>query len=157
MSSDDVLVEWDDKYSVGIQLIDDQHKELVTLTNTLYRGCRTGVETAKTYFMGAIHGAVEYVKYHFAVEEKLMEGFDYPILDAHKREHREFIRKIFQDVKSFQEGKKFVPNTFVRYLKDWILSHIAVMDKKYMEYIQEKVPRPVLDAVLLDLRKLYDR
>ncbi|MDR2663399.1 MAG: bacteriohemerythrin [Treponema sp.] len=157
MPGDDILVEWDDKYSVGIQLIDDQHKELITLTNTLYKGCRTGVETARSYFLGAIHGAVEYVKYHFAVEEKLLDTLAYPVLEAHKSEHKDFVKKIFQDVKSFQEGKKFVPNTFVRFLRDWILSHIAVMDKKYMEYIQENVSRASLDAVLLDLKKLYAR
>jgi hemerythrin len=43
--------------------------------------------------------------------------------------------KVLQDVRDFENGKKFVPNLFVRYLKDWILAHIAVEDKKYAEHI----------------------
>jgi hemerythrin len=40
-----------------------------------------------------------------------------------------------EDVQSFQEGRKFVPNNFVRFLKDWILSHIAIEDTQYARYI----------------------
>ncbi|MDR3201357.1 MAG: bacteriohemerythrin [Spirochaetales bacterium] len=133
--SDDILVEWDNKYSVGIQVIDDQHKELIDMTNALYRGCLAGEEEAKSYFMKTIQGTVDYVKYHFGAEEKLLEGVNYPDITNHKNQHASFVMKILEDVKSFQSGKKFVPNVFVRYLKDWILSHIAYMDKQYAEYI----------------------
>jgi hemerythrin len=132
---DKILVEWDDRYSVKIQLIDDQHKELINMTNTLYEGCLAGDEAARSYFLEAVHGTVDYVKYHFAAEEKILENVKYPGFAEHKREHEGFVKKIFEDVESFQGGKKFVPNVFVRYLKDWILTHIAVEDKKYAEYI----------------------
>jgi hemerythrin len=133
--ADEILVEWDNKYSLGIPLIDDQHKALIDLTNALYKGCLAGPEEAQAYFMETIQGTVDYVKYHFAAEEKILEKVHYPALEEHKNQHRSFVLKIVEDVKNFQEGKKFVPNTFVRYLKDWILSHIAVMDKQYAEYI----------------------
>jgi hemerythrin len=135
MPDTDILVEWEDRYSIGIPLIDDQHKKLVEMTNDLYRGCLRGGDEAQDYFLKAVHGTVDYVKYHFAAEEKLLETVKYPGMVEHKREHEEFVKKVFEDVKSFQAGKKFVPNIFVRYLKDWILTHIAVQDKKYANFI----------------------
>ncbi|MDR1930155.1 MAG: bacteriohemerythrin [Treponema sp.] len=134
---DDDFVKWDDKYSVGIQLIDDQHKELISLTNALFRGCLAGPEEAKAYFSETIQGAVDYVKYHFSAEEKILEEIKFPGYENHKSQHKSFIVKILTDVRSFEEGKKFVPNAFVRYLRDWILSHIAVMDKQYADYMQQ--------------------
>jgi hemerythrin len=131
----DVLVEWEDRYSVGIPLIDDQHKELVRLTNELYKGCLAGEETAREYFMSTVKGTVDYVKYHFGVEEQLLQNAGYPELAEHKRAHEAFVKHILDEVQSFKDGKKFVPNVFVRYLKDWILSHIAVVDRKYSAYI----------------------
>ncbi|MDR0723146.1 MAG: bacteriohemerythrin [Treponema sp.] len=132
---DRILVEWDDRYLVGIPLVDEQHKELITMTNTLYQGCLEGDAKAKIYFMQAIHSTVDYVKYHFSAEEKILERINYPDIGEHKREHEGFIRHIFEQVKSFEGGRKFVPNDFVRYLKDWILAHIALSDKKYAQYI----------------------
>ncbi|MDR1985631.1 MAG: bacteriohemerythrin [Treponema sp.] len=132
--NDRILVEWDDRYLVGIPLIDEQHKELITMTNTLYQGCLEG-DAKAVYFMETIHGTVDYVKYHFSAEEKLLESVNYPDIGEHKKEHEGFIRQIFEEVKGFQGGKQFVPNDFVRYLKDWILAHIALTDKKYAKYI----------------------
>jgi hemerythrin len=135
MPNDDILIEWVDRYSLGIPIIDEQHKKLVEMTNDLYRGCLLGDDAARDYFMKAVHSVVGYVKYHFAAEEKIMEKIKYPAMAEHKKEHEGFVKKVFEEVKSFEGGKKFVPNVFVRYLKDWILAHIAVQDKKYAEYI----------------------
>ncbi|MDR1955918.1 MAG: bacteriohemerythrin [Treponema sp.] len=132
---ENILVEWDDRYLVGIGLIDEQHKELIALTNTLYQACLEGDAKAKTHFMEAIHSTVDYVRYHFSAEEKLLESVNYPDLAEHKKQHEGFVLQIFEEVKSFEQGKKFVPNVFVRYLKDWILTHIALADKKYAQYI----------------------
>ncbi|MDR1909989.1 MAG: bacteriohemerythrin [Spirochaetaceae bacterium] len=139
MTADDeevLLVTWDDKYSVGIPLIDEQHKELINLTNELYQGCRTGTEEEKrAYFLKTVKSAVEYVKYHFSAEEKMLENIKYPKYAEHKRQHEAFIQRLLADVKSYQEGMKLVPNSFVRFLRDWILSHIAMEDTQYARYI----------------------
>jgi hemerythrin len=131
----DKFVEWDCRYSVAIPLIDDQHKHLIDLTNNLYACCIEGEEDVQACFRDAIRGAVDYVKYHFAAEEKILENIRYPGFAVHKKEHESFVKKILEDVKNFEEGKKFVPNIFVRYLRDWILAHIAVEDKKYADFI----------------------
>jgi hemerythrin len=135
MSDSAEFIVWDERYSTRIPFIDEQHKELVHLTNELYQGCLMGDDVARDYFMKTIKGLVDYVGKHFSTEEKMLENIHYPGLAAHKNQHEEFVKKILEDVKSFQDGRKFVPNEFVRYLKDWILSHIAVEDKLYADYI----------------------
>jgi hemerythrin len=143
-----ILVEWDDRYSVGIALIDDQHKELIRLTNELYQGCLTGNTEAEDFFFKTVRGVVEYTKFHFSAEEKLMENVRYPKCAEHKKQHENFVMQMVNDVKSFQEGKKFVPNNFVRYLKDWILSHIAIMDSLYARYIHDLKKQGTLGDVI---------
>ena len=117
-------------------MIDEQHKKLIEETNALYQGCLSGsVEERKAYFMQAVKSVVDYIKYHFSAEENMLEKVKYPAINAQKKEHACFVEKRLTDVKSYQEGQKLVPNAFVRFLRDWILSHIAVEDTKYARYI----------------------
>jgi len=125
------FVEWDNKYSVGIKEIDEQHKKLLDLTNRLYNACTQGKDIAENEFKDVIKEAVNYVKIHFKYEEDIFNKYNYPETKQHKLEHENFIKKILEEVKNFESGKQFVPNNFVRFLRDWTLEHIAISDKKY--------------------------
>jgi hemerythrin len=133
--SDNMIVEWDDRYSIGIPLVDEQHKELIRLTNSLYESCLQGDEAARENFKAAIRELVDYVKFHFGAEEQILKNIKYPGFTVHKKQHEDFVRQVLEEVRNFEEGKKFVPNVFVRFLRDWILTHIAMEDTKYAEYI----------------------
>jgi hemerythrin len=141
---DEIFVEWEDRYSVGIPAIDRQHKELLNLTNELYNACQLGDKEAREHFRSVIHRAVEYVKFHFSAEEQIMERIKYPEIVEHKKQHESFVKTVLENVGEFENGKQFVPNAFVRFLKDWILTHIAMSDQKYHSYITELKHRGVL-------------
>jgi hemerythrin len=127
------LVKWVDAYSVGISAIDKQHQELVRMTNELFRGCERKDLTI-VYFMRAIQEAVKYSKVHFATEEKYMLQVNYPDYPAHKNEHEKFIAEVLGQIRLFEQGKT-APLSFALFLKNWLLNHIAVSDKKYSDYL----------------------
>ena len=131
---DEDSVAWDDSYSVGFTLIDDQHKELVIMTNELFQACRQGSTSADVAFMRTLQKAIEYAQTHFFTEEKYMTETDYPDLDTHKKEHDEFVGEIVKVVKEFEAGKA-EPIELAKYLKSWLLNHIAISDKKYAPYL----------------------
>jgi hemerythrin len=105
------------------------------MANKLYSACHYSNEAAKEQFKKTVHEAVAYVTYHFSTEEKIMVAVNYPGLSVHKKEHNDFTQEVLTQVRAFEEGKKFVPNLFVRFLKDWVLSHIAVTDSKLGEFL----------------------
>ena len=131
----DELVAWSDDFSVGNEVIDAQHKELVMLTNEFYAGCQMGGMMAKVYFMKTIQGAVLYVKTNFSTEEEIMQKAGYPEFDAHKRQHEDFVAEVTQQVQMFEKEDNPDPAEFVKYLMNWVLQHIAASDKKYVPYI----------------------
>ncbi|MCL2025712.1 MAG: bacteriohemerythrin [Leptospirales bacterium] len=142
------IVTWSETYVTGIKLIDDQHRELVDLTNKLYRACLSEKNTA--VFKETMSSMVEYVRFHFGTELELLERVNYPDLLEHKKQHESLVKNILDAVKDYGDGKKFVPNVFVRTLKDWVLSHIAHSDKLYATYIADQKKKGLLSNVLLD-------
>ena len=129
------FVSWKNVYSIGIRLVDDQHKYLLDLTNDLYASCIEGGGAAKERFRQTVKATVEYVGVHFATEELLMHRINYPDITAHKHEHKMFVQQVLANVKDFESGQVYTPNAFVRFLRDWILEHVAQSDKKFGDYL----------------------
>jgi hemerythrin len=138
------MVVWGENYATGIELIDNQHKELFSLTNELFHACLDGDEVLKDIFKETMGRMVAYVRFHFGAELELLLRVKYPDYHEHKKQHDTMVREILEAVKSYTEGRKFVPNLFVRTLRDWILSHIAISDKHYVSYIEVQKKKGLL-------------
>ncbi|MDR1100702.1 MAG: bacteriohemerythrin [Treponema sp.] len=146
-------VEWDDRYTVGVQMIDEQHKELFNMINNFYPGCLKEDEKANIHFKLMVYGFINYSKYHFATEEQFLERLKYPDSLAHKRQHDEFIRVLLERMDKIELGQPVSFKHFTRYIRDWLVTHITLIDKKYATYIHfingqiktaDKNPLPVI-------------
>ena len=58
------FVVWNEKYSVKISTIDEQHKKLVAIINELYNSMKNG--KSKEQLGKTLTDLVEYTKYHFS-------------------------------------------------------------------------------------------
>jgi len=131
---DENFVSWDDSYSVGFEHIDNQHKELVKMVNELYKACKVGALNEDIVYLRTVSKALEYARVHFSDEEEYMGKVFYPELDEHKKQHEEFVVEIKKSIKLFEYGKT-APIEMANFLKNWLLEHIAVSDKKYAPYL----------------------
>jgi hemerythrin len=134
-------IEWSDSYSLGIKIIDDQHKGLLDIVNDLYSHSTGNEFEEMLYFKDVIHQAVDYIKNHFQVEEKLLIATKYPGYAEHKKAHDQFTLMVVASAKDFESGKRMVLEKFAHFLRDWILSHIAVMDQDYATYLRKIATR----------------
>jgi len=134
-------VKWSNTYSMGVKLVDDQHKGLLDFVNDLFNHATGDEHEEREYFKSVIQQAVKYIKEHFRTEEKLMTATKFPGYMEHKKVHDEFTLTVLKSVKEFEAGKRLVLEKFAYFLKDWVLTHVAVMDVKYAEYFRKIATR----------------
>jgi hemerythrin len=127
---------WSGTFSCGIKLIDDQHKELVNLVNDMYNHVSGDEKQEREYLNGVLRETIKYIKVHFATEEKILAATRYAGYLQHKRAHEDFILAIADNAKGLAAGRRLNLLSFTNYLKEWIMSHVAVMDKQYFNYFK---------------------
>jgi hemerythrin len=139
--SDNDLITWSNRLECGVKVIDEQHQELVKLVNEMFNHVTGNDIQEHNYFNRVIYEMVNYVKSHFATEERIMLLSEFEGYAEHKREHLLFIRTVVDNIRDYESGKRLTLSSFTKFLKDWILSHIAVMDKQYFEYFRKIATR----------------
>ncbi|MBU0995586.1 MAG: bacteriohemerythrin [Proteobacteria bacterium] len=123
------LITWDDSLSVKVKEIDEQHKKLIRLINSLHEAM---IQRKTKEALGTIiNELMDYTTGHFLTEETYFEKFEYGERDSHKREHTGFVNKVSAFHTDFQTGKMFLSMEIMNFLKDWLIKHIKGTDKKY--------------------------
>ena len=123
------LIKWDKSYSVGIEMLDAQHKNLFKLLDTMFEAMKEGKGKE---VLGLVLGELKcYTITHFADEERMMKKHNFPGLKAHIFEHKLFIDKIKELTAKYQAGGIIYTGDITSFLKKWLVSHIQKMDKQY--------------------------
>jgi len=129
------LISWSGAFSCGVKAIDDQHKKLVNMINELFSHVASSEEIDNDQLLNVIHETVKNIKTHFAAEEKIMIATRFHDFIAHKKVHDSFILTVISIISDITEGKKVSLFSFLKFLKNWVYSHIAVMDRCYFEHL----------------------
>lgn len=133
LPEDENLIVWEDRFAIGIPVIDGEHKRLVELCNELYKGIMSSRNSErKDSVRIALKKCADYVLTHFSNEEKLMQVCGYKDFESHKRTHAEFAKKVFEKCRTFDSETFASSLEFTKFLYDWILSHIAHTDTLYV-------------------------
>ena len=122
------LIEWDEKYSVGVAAVDHEHRELIGLVNAAHnRLMRPGGAGAVMDFLGEIFARISA---HFALEEKIMRARDYDQYDAHKADHERLLDEIRDIMDDYEDGEFFSEERFAQQLKTWFGEHFRTHDAR---------------------------
>lgn len=133
------LFEWRESFSVGSDLIDTDHKILISLINQLDDAMETG--QARDVVASVLNVLIEYTESHFSREERLMELGGYPDIVRHKEEHVRLTQQVREIRDRLRRGERgVVGEELLTFLKTWLTSHILGVDMKYRPFIETLDP-----------------
>ena len=130
---------WKERYKIGVEEVDQQHKELFNRLNDFLQVVRSEeamekkvAEIEKTLsFMG------EYVVVHFDSEEEIQQQHNYPDYEEHRQTHERFKKEIMEFKQEFEADKcnEELVMEFSGKLLTWLIHHVAGADQKIGEYV----------------------
>lgn len=130
------LVRWDEKYIVGNEVIDADHKALFALINEFYDAFQ---ETKRRRDLGVILTAlVKYAEQHFQREEAVMAASGYPLNAEHHEFHTKLYETIYQLNHRLESDPAPLDRQAIMFLKDWMSDHIMLEDLKFGEFLRQK-------------------
>lgn len=129
------LIEWQERFNIGIASVDHEHRELVELLNALHAELSAG---ARYYEMIDFLGEVfAQISAHFALEEREMRERGYDQYAEHKEAHEALLDEIRDIMDDYEEGAYESPaaDLGVR-LERWFGEHFRTHDARLHKTLQ---------------------
>jgi hemerythrin len=128
------LIDWDDKFLLGIPQLDEHHRQLVKLLNQAFDGftAKAPAEEVSTL----LEALADYATYHFAAEENWMKANGYPWLREHAAEHDKFSARVTEMLHDVSADKPALPLELLTFLKNWLVEHILTTDADYGRFFR---------------------
>lgn len=125
------LIEWsEDKFSVGVESMDEHHKQLIELLNDLHNKMSSG--EGSEVINDIVTRVIEYTEHHFKAEEKLLSKYHCQHdLEQQQIAHQALLTQIHEIKHRLDAGELFVTVEMLTFLKHWVQSHIMGLDRKY--------------------------
>ena len=125
---------WNDSFAVGIQTFDGHHKGLFQLVNGLYDSVEAGLQDEELRrFLAEL---IRYTMTHFEAEEAAMEGFSYPGILEHRKEHKQLTEQVLAFVRQCHLKKATISVSLLEFLQDWLTKHILESDLRMSQFLR---------------------
>ena len=121
---------WKDEYALGIEEIDNQHETLLEFITEFEKAVegRAHWNTVQPLMTRAR----ECVKFHFAVEESLMQIVGYPRFVAHRADHQHVLEQFaILEQRILREEMK---GELLPLVHSWLYHHNIESDKPFARY-----------------------
>lgn len=124
-------LEWEEKYSVGVEEIDDQRKWMFGIINELLDLINTN--SPEQHLKNVIDSLTKYKIFNFAIEEKYFKEFNYEGAEEHIKKHREFNEKLMALKEKNPKYTIEFAFELIDFLEDWLINHLLSADQEYKE------------------------
>jgi hemerythrin-like metal-binding protein len=131
-------IPWFDYYNIGIESIDEQHRELFRMFNRVCDAVWDG--QGRESVQDFLNFLAEYAQTHFSNEEFLMQRNSFPGYETHKLAHDALVAEVSaflakyatEDIASAHVVK------VITALGEWTRNHIRSVDRELGAFLKEQ-------------------
>lgn len=123
-----MMLKWNDNLSIGVERIDNQHKELFVRINLLLESMKN--QRGQDEILNTLNFLEDYVIKHFDEEEVIQKKTNYPGYEVQHAQHEDFKNGLLNLRKTIEtDGIKSSSIIIIQQkICDWWLNHINKLD-----------------------------
>ena len=139
-------MEWSNKYKLGHEVIDLEHRLFFYIMNSVEQAEAEGA--SRNRMRSLITEIVKYSEFHFLSEENIMIASGYPDFQVHREIHQELMRELKKHVVQFEAGKS-KPYELVNFLYSWFSQHTLADDSVITNHINTRASSSKKSSAML--------
>lgn len=116
-------LEWSDKYNLNNERLDNDHKQLLKITNRLTQ--RAGASNNSEILTESLYQLLRFIESHFKTEEEIMLKNNCKEYEKHKQLHNEFHKNIAKFCHQAMKQQTPITHDLLTLLQHWITRHIV--------------------------------
>lgn len=147
-------IKWDKSFSVGVDVLDQQHQKIIEIINELLEHDEISVRSETLSHL--LHQLTQYAHEHFMTEEAILEKYGYNGLIQQKKDHKEYRLKVVNFCMDTVDHKKSVPLDLQEFILNWWKDHILIDDmsyKTFFEELDEDINQAITEEFMLSVIK----
>ena len=123
------LIKWRNEFSVGVDAVDHEHREMIALINELDVAMQG--DASQTTVVQALGEIYARISAHFALEEKIMRDCRYDAYEDHKADHERLLDEI-SDIMERHDKDIYldVETELAAHLREWFTAHFKTQDAR---------------------------
>ncbi len=120
------LIEWKSEFSLGVPLVDNEHREMIDLVNQLHQKVKSQEQDAGIVdFLEDLYACAAK---HFAHEELMMQSRRYSAFEHHQADHQRLLNELTSMMFEVQDGMLNNIEAMTERLYDWFCIHFKTHD-----------------------------
>ncbi len=125
-------ITWKPDFLTGINAIDSEHHEIF---DRLLAVEHAMVKRDPWHIMQFLLADVAHaMKFHFAVEEALLEMIGFPEREAHRQLHLKLTLELTELERKIKKDNS--PTDLVHFFEEWFVKHVLVEDRRFIDFAQ---------------------
>ena len=129
------LCRFTEDFDVMSTQMNDDHKRIFAYINTVHQRVKEKSDPAT--LLPTLKELGEFTRHHFQREEEAMQAANYQNLPQQRTAHEKLLGKVAQIIADLDKGADVDMLEVMTFLKDWLTTHILVMDKEYGPTLRE--------------------
>lgn len=123
------LLKWSSQFELGLELVDNQHKQLFNMINEL--SIAIEYNQPNTLMLPIVDRLKEYANNHFKAEEDIFIEYDYPDREGHEADHDKFIESVKYIRRQCELLDSLMSAKIREFLMGWLANHIMTKDTPF--------------------------